>query len=358
MKSNGTRRKVRLSAEDVDELIDRSDDRRARRFWQTIKAEKLRGTTSDVNGLRHRRFLSIPLYNNSIAVIFILALLSFSAWFILNNTSIKIPIDTTQIALIVAFSFSALMFHRYVSDKDEIVGMLDELAGYSVQNESVLENIGSALIVVDATGKVTKVNQRAEDILGLESHELVGRNCQHIFTDQKLADLLLQTLRAGRSIANYEVESESSDGYIYSFQVTTSLLQNKKGYTVGAIELINDITEIRELQEKLRLNEHLASIGELSAKLGHEIGNSLGGIRLYTDNLLEELPLRDHRREYAKEILSEVKHLNTKVNAIKNYSGPVKLDFRKTDDNMVMNEALYFARNDIPKNGIFIEKNY
>ena len=105
-------------------------------------------------------------------------------------------------------------------------------------------------------------------------------------------------MKFGNPIANYEVASQYSDGRRYLLQVTTSPLKNKRGHIIGAVEVINDVTEVNELQEKLKLNEHLASVGELSAKLGHEIGNSLGGIKLFTDNLMEELAHGDHRREY------------------------------------------------------------
>jgi len=358
VKGNGGRRKRRLSADDIDELIEMADDEKVRRFWLTIKEEKLRGGNSNGGfASRRRKFLSVPLYNNSIAVIFIFALLSFSAWFIFNYTSVRIPVDITQPALVLAFAFSAIMFHRYVSDKEEIVGMLDELAGYSIQNESVFENIGSALIVVDATGKVTKVNRKAEEILEAKNHDLVGKDCRDILTNQELADLLLQTLRSARSVANREIELEASNSHRYSLQVTTSPLRNKKGHTIGAVEVINDVTEIRELQEKLRLNEHLASIGELSAKLGHEIGNSLGGIKLFTDNLLEELPPDDHRRGYGQEILSEVDRLKASVTELKNYSRPVSLDLRESNVNAVMDDALSFARDEIQGSGILVKKH-
>jgi len=359
VRSNKGRRKRSLSADDVDELIEMleaSEDERVRRFWQTMKEEKLRGVTIGGISSKRKRFLSIPLYNNSIAIIFIFALLSFVTWFLFNYTSISIPVDLTQPALVIAFAFSAIMFHRYVSDKEEIVGMLDELAGYSIQNESIFENIGNALVVVDAAGKVTKANRKAATILEADSRDLMGKNCQQIFSNQELADLLIQTLRTGRHVVNYEIELESSSGRHYSLQVTTSLLQNKRGYTIGAVEVINDVTEIRELQEKLKLNEHLASIGELSAKLGHEIGNSLGGIKLFTDNLLEELERSDHRREYAEEILSEVERLKTRVSELKDYSRPVSLDLKKVDLNKLMDEALSFATDKIQENGILIKK--
>lgn len=353
---NSRRRRKRLSADDVDGLIEATDDDKVRRFWQTIKEEKLRNGTLAENSPERKKFLTIPLYDNFIAVVFILAILAFSAWFLFRYTGIRPPIDITQPVLVVVFAFSAIMFYRYVSDKEEIVNMLDEVAGYSIQNESVFENIGSALVVVDIEGKVTKINRKAGDILEAVNYELKGRSCQTLAVNQGIATILLQTLRTGRPAVNDEIEWASSKGRHYSLQVTTSLLQNKKRQIVGAVAVINDITEVRDLQEKLKLNEHLASIGELSAKLGHEVGNSLGGIKLFTDNLIDEFSVDDHRREYAEEILAEVERLNTKVSKLKSYSRPISLDLKKADVNEIMSEVISFAMNKIQENNISVDK--
>ncbi len=359
MRSNGSRKKRRLSADDIDELIEAADDDKVRRFWQMIKDEKLRHGASGSDDTRRRKFLSIPLYNNTIVIVFTLVMLSFSISFISEYITVGIPFDMyiTQPALLIVFAFSAIMFHRYVSDKEEIVGMLDEVAGYSIENESIFENIGSALIVVDATGKITKVNHKAEEILGASAHEITGKSCQVISVDQQLSSLRLQTLRSSQPIVNHNVEWHSGRGYNYSFQVTTSLLQNKKGHTIGAVEVINDITELNHLQEKLKLNEHLASIGELAAKLGHEVGNSLSGIGLFADNLMSELMPEDHRREYVAEILAEIERLKSKVSGIKDYARPISLDLRKSDLNELVSEATLFLRDRIQENGISVKRD-
>ena len=207
-------------------------------------------------------------------------------------------------------------------------------------------------------GKVTKVNHKAEEILEVGSRELIGRNCQSAIPNQELADLLLGTLRFNHYIANYELDLESISGLRYSLRVTTSLLHNKRGDTIGAVAVINDVTEIRELQDKLKIKEYLASIGELSAELGHEIGNSLGGIRLFLNNLLEEIPEGDHRREYAEEILSEVDHLKARIIEIKDYARPISLNLRRTNINEVMEEALSFSKDKIQGSNTVVERHY
>ena len=350
--------KKHLSIEDIEELIEISEDEKVKKFWQTIKSEKMKGSNSRFVKSWFRRFLSVPVYNTFVVIIFVFALISFGIWFLLNYTDLNISTDITQIAPIIAFAFISLIFYRYITDKEEIFSLIGELADYSIQNESVFENIGIGLIVIDATCKVIKVNRRAEEILEARSYELIGKNCENIFYNKELGKLLVNTIRIYEEVKNIEINIRSSKGHNYYLQVTTSLLQNKKGDTIGAIELINDITEIRELQEKLKLNEHLASIGELSAKLGHEIGNSLGGIRLFTDNLLEELPQEDHRREYALEILSEIDRLKSGISDLKNYSKPINLELKKTNVNKLLDDAILSNTDKIQNNGIIIHKNY
>ena len=75
MRGNNSRRRKRLSADDIDGFIEATSDEKVRRFWQTIKEEKLRGGAPGSDGSGRRKFLSIPLYNNSIAILFILAIL-------------------------------------------------------------------------------------------------------------------------------------------------------------------------------------------------------------------------------------------------------------------------------------------
>ena len=356
MRNSGSRKKRLLSIDEIDELMEIADSDKLRQILQTIREEKQRDESSGTFSSRRRNFLSVALYNNSVAVIFVLTLLSFSIWFLLKYAHIRIPVDVTQPALVVVFGFSAIMFHRYVTDREEIVGIVDELAGYSIENESIFENIGSGLIVVDAAGKITKINSKAEAILETRNSDWVGKDCQGISTNPKLGGLMLQTLKTGRPEINRDIELETRAGRHYSLQLTTSLLKNKKGHTIGAVGVMNDVTEIRNLQEKLKLNEHLASIGALSAKLGHEIGNSLGGIKLFADNLVDELSPDDHRREYAEEILAEIDRLKTIVTQLKDYSRPIMLDLRKTTVNEIVESVLSLSKDRIQENGIIVKK--
>jgi len=358
MKSNSGRRKRHLSVDDIDKLIEMSEEEKVRKFWQTIKNKETKSFKTGLLNSWYRRFISIPVYNNFVIIIFVFSFIYFIMWFLFNYTNIYIPAaDITQIAPILAFVFIALIFHKYVSDKEEIFDLIDKLAGYSIQNENVFENIGIALIVVDNKCKITKVNQKAEEILGLKSHEILGNNYKEVFPKENLGELLVKTIQECQGIDNFQMEFKNNKNRRLFLQVTTSLIQNRRGNTIGAIELINDVTEIHELQEKLKLNEHLASIGELSAKLSHEIGNSLGGIRLFTENLLDELPQDTDARSYALEIISGIDKLKHSINDLKNYSRPIQLDLKNADINRLINDVIMLNMDKISNNGITVQKN-
>jgi nitrogen-specific signal transduction histidine kinase len=57
------------------------------------------------------------------------------------------------------------------------------------------------------------------------------------------------------------------------FQVTTAPIQGEDGENHGYIRLVQDITEMKKMEEQIMHSEKLASIGRLAAGIAHEIGN-------------------------------------------------------------------------------------
>ena len=56
----------------------------------------------------------------------------------------------------------------------------------------------------------------------------------------------------------------------------------------GAVCLLTDLTETRRLREQVRLKEHLAALGTMSAGIAHEFKNSLATISGYAQMLVAE----------------------------------------------------------------------
>ena len=78
----------------------------------------------------------------------------------------------------------------------------------------------------------------------------------------------------------------------------------------------------RQVGDFVRSREHLASLGELSAGVAHEIRNPLAAIEGFAGLLARKLPARDPRREHAQDILDEVRVLNQFLTDFLDYARP------------------------------------
>jgi signal transduction histidine kinase len=83
-----------------------------------------------------------------------------------------------------------------------------------------------------------------------------------------------------------------------------------------------DLTRMRRMQQELRRHERLATLGQLSAGVAHEIRNPLAGIGTSAQVLLRRFEPRDDRAKFVSVILTEVERLDRIVNSMLTYARP------------------------------------
>lgn len=188
----------------------------------------------------------------------------------------------------VALALSGLLFyvgvHRY--------GLMKVLP---TDRHLVLEDIDSAVLVIDADGTVVDLNTRTETLFGVDHAQVLGVNASE--------HPLLGTVLSGVPLAqrmNFETTRERGHGEVQHLDVWVQPVHHPSGRHMGAIVTINDVTALNallqernraiselqaersrmlELQMQLRRQERLATIGQLAANMAHEISNPLTFVR-------------------------------------------------------------------------------
>ncbi|MCP5040018.1 MAG: PAS domain-containing protein [bacterium] len=164
---------------------------------------------------------------------------------------------------------------------------IDELQRY---NANIIQNINSALLVVDPGQTVRFANPTAEHILGVESGKLIGRPLGDWFPEREgAAPLIVQTLEEGARFKGAETLVVRGDGRVIPIGISCSPLHDAPGRSLGAVAIFQDLSDIKQLERQVMQSEKMASIGQLAAGVAHEINNPVGFIHANLFQLSEYL---------------------------------------------------------------------
>jgi two-component system sensor histidine kinase HydH len=173
------------------------------------------------------------------------------------------------------------------------------------------------VLLLDARARVTAANPAAARLLGVGPARLRGRP----------AAALIRTLvpgddpvaEAGRAARTEREVLLSTRG---GGQVPVLLKAFRFGRPARLLLVLRDLTQVRRMQQELRRNERLATLGQLSAGVAHEIRNPLAGIGTSAQVLLRRFEPRDERARFVRVILEEVGRLDRLVTNLLQYARP------------------------------------
>src|SRR5437879_1170393 len=203
-----------------------------------------------------------------------------------------------------------------------------DLTGLQEFHQFVLESIDSGLFTTDPEGRLTSFNRRAEEILGYSQAEVRGRLWWEVFawsapTGQS------GILAAGMSHRLEEV-GRRKDGTRLILALSLAPLQ-ARGRSAGIVGAFQDITPLKKMEGVGRRKQWLATIGELSANLAHEIRNPLAALSGAIQVMRKDLYTTDVNRPLLDLALHETERLNGIVSDFLQYARPRPLNLKQCD---------------------------
>jgi len=154
----------------------------------------------------------------------------------------------------------------------------EEMWRIADENQRLLSSISSILIGLDATGRITKWNRAAEDILDVSSRVAVGEllDALPIAWDQaQLTCCIRDCLSLRKPTRLEEFSFKRRDGQPGLLGISITPVFGSDGSPQGLLLLGTDITERRNLETQLRHSQKLESIGQLAAGIAHEINTPI-----------------------------------------------------------------------------------
>jgi two-component system, NtrC family, sensor histidine kinase AtoS len=111
---------------------------------------------------------------------------------------------------------------------------------------------------------------------------------------------------------------------------TLALVRDDAGIVVGASMFFRDLTRVEQIEERERLRDRLAAVGEMAAVIAHEVKNPLGGIEVMAGLLKRKLPDVPDAQSALSDIIKEAKMANAIVQEVLDFVRPIRLQVEHT----------------------------
>lgn len=221
--------------------------------------------------------------------------------------------------------------------------------------QNVVESMVNGLISVDESGMITTINQTASQIIGVNSSDAEGRDISEVFRSDECD--IQEVLSTDRPVVEKEIAYRRNGGYT-PLSVSVSPLRDEIGKVMGAVVIIRDLREIKELQEKVRRAERLASLGRLAAGIAHEIRNPLSSIRGFAQYFQGKFEPETKDVKYAKAMVDEIDRLNRIIEALLDFARPAEPKLSPYSIEDVINHALGLVQADMDVKEVRLTRNF
>lgn len=144
----------------------------------------------------------------------------------------------------------------------------------------------NGVLAVDAEKRVAMVNRSAEELLGVSRGELLGREVGEVpeLAGTELPAMLGEALESGVGIQARELDWRLAGEQAAVVVCSVSVLRDASGKPSGAVAVLQDVTEQKDIERRLSHLDRLALMGEFAAGVVHEINNPLALITMALDN--------------------------------------------------------------------------
>jgi two-component system, sporulation sensor kinase E len=274
---------------------------------------------------------------------------------------------------------------------EKLIGRLGKIGPEDVQNyflrlaqekgflETVFNSIQEGIIVTDAKGRITYLNDAACQLFGLEAEDSIGKRL-----DERVRGLDWNALSRSEGPVSRDMEIfYPSNRFINFYSVplvieraateekidlpsrSSGVTGNDKidisGEQVGHAIILRDITETRRSEQQTIESERLNALTLLAAGVAHEIGNPLNSLNIHLQLIEREARKLDGAKraelqESVEVARAEINRLDSIISQFLRAIRPTRPQLRPENVNSIVEEAVRFFAPEIKDRDIVVEQ--
>ncbi len=200
----------------------------------------------------------------------------------------------------------------------------------------------NGVLAVTADGRLAFANDVAYSILDLaRSADAAGRPLGEVLgAHTDLARIVLAALEM-KNLPNRAELRLRATGKVIGY--TLSHVHGDDGGVAGVALFFKDLTRVEQLEERERLRDRLAALGEMAAALAHELKNPLASIEVMAGLLRRHASTTSDMHPLVADIMSEAKMANAIVQEALEFVRPIRLQVEHTSIARVLQDAVRTA---------------
>jgi signal transduction histidine kinase len=214
-------------------------------------------------------------------------------------------------------------------------------------------NLRNGVLAVSCDGRIAVMNEVAYRIIGLKPRSTdIGQPFSRVLQDQpELSRIIAGAFELSHLPNRAELRLKSS-GKVIGY--TLSQVRDASGHVTGAALFFKDLTRVEQLEERERLRDRLAALGEMAAAIAHEVKNPLAGIEVMAGLLKRQLPESQDAQTILGDIIKEAKMANAIVLEVLEFVRPIRLQVERIALSDVIRDAIVIAEGHVPRRGVSI----
>lgn len=218
-----------------------------------------------------------------------------------------------------------------------------EIADLQAFNQYVIDSLTGGLATTDLKGHVLTFNRTAELITGLPADAVRGRHIAEVLQlPDPFRESMDRVVEEGR-FSRVEVQYHRDHDAPIDVGMTAAPLVTAAG-RAGFIVTFQDLTAVKRLQRQVERQQRLAAIGELAARIAHEIRNPLASMSGSIQVLRDEIALSDEQARLMDIVLRESDRLNDTITDFLAYARPHRRAATRVDVGRVLQETARLLR--------------
>jgi PAS domain S-box-containing protein len=215
-------------------------------------------------------------------------------------------------------------------------------------------NLRNGVIAVTRDGRIAVMNEVAYRNLGLTAQTTdIGQPFAHVLRDRPDVSRILAGAFELSHLPNRAELRLKSTGKVIGY--TLSQVRDRRGRITGATLFFKDLTRVEQLEERERLRDRLAALGEMAAAIAHEVKNPLAGIEVMAGILKRQLPEMEDAQSILRDIIKEAKMANAIVLEVLDFVRPIRLQVERVALADVVRDAISMAESHVPRGDVRLD---